>query len=178
MEKLLLHHCCAPCTPNVLEFLGKEYQVLSFWFNPNIQPADEHDKRKESLKSYLKSLGRELIANPDFTKDDRISKVRNEGSERCRLCYHLRLSKTAEHAKKNNIKFYSSTLLSSPHQKHEEVKVIAEQIAKAEGLNFLYKDFRPFYYEGKNRIKEMGLYSQKYCGCMPSLDERMKEQKK
>ena len=173
MEKLLLHHCCAPCSPNVLKNLCEEYEVLSFWFNPNIQPADENDKRKNALEAYLKSLGRCLLSGPDASETE-IWSSGKDSSERCRLCYALRLSRTAEESKKKGIKFFSSTLLSSPHQKHEEIKKIGSQIAQKEGLAFVYKDFRPFYYDGKNKIREMGLYSQKYCGCLPSLEERGK----
>ena len=174
MERLLLHHCCAPCSPHVLTNLSEEYEVQSFWFNPNIQPNDELDKRKKALESYLKSLQRCLLSSPDST-DTEIWSSGKDCAERCRLCYAIRLGKTAEEAKKNNARYFSTTLLSSPHQKHEEIKKIGSEIANKDNLVFVYKDFRPLYYEGKNKVKEMGLYSQVYCGCLPSLAEKGKK---
>ena len=177
MEKLLLHHCCAPCSPSVIEILSKDFDLKSFWFNPNIQPKEEHDKRFETLVAFLKSLQKEVIVGPDFSKDTWIWQNTRKNTERCKLCYYLRLSQTALEAKRLNIKNFSSTLLSSPQQKHNEIKFIGEQIAKAENLNFVYQDFRPFYYEGKNKIKEMNLYTQKYCGCSLSIEDQ-KENKR
>ncbi len=171
MEKLLLHHCCAPCSPQVLETLSKEYDVVSFWFNPNIQPIDEHNKRKDALSAFLKALGRNFFSGPDSLKDNSIWSGEKLPPESCRLCYYVRLSQTAEEAKKSGIKNISTTLLSSPHQKHEDVKFFGEQAAKLNKINFVYRDFRPFYYEGKKKIKDLGLYSQRYCGCLPSLKE-------
>ncbi|MCX5782190.1 MAG: epoxyqueuosine reductase QueH [Elusimicrobia bacterium] len=178
MERLLLHHCCAPCSPSVLDMLSKDFEIKSFWFNPNIQPKDEHDKRKEALIVFLTEQGKELINGPDFSKDSWIWQNTRKNTERCKLCYYLRLSQTALEAKRLNIRNFSSTLLSSPHQKHEDIKFIAEQIAKAENLNFIYRDFRPFYYDGKNKIAEKKLYVQKYCGCSFSLEEQKEKKQK
>ena len=99
------------------------------------------------------------------------------GAGRCRFCYYLRMKEAAKAAKTNNAGSFSTTLLSSPHQKHELIREAAMKAAAEEKVNFVYQDFRTFYYEGKKQAKDMGLYMQKYCGCMPSLIEREKERK-
>ena len=172
MEKLLLHHCCAPCSPKVVETLSKDYDLKSFWYNPNIQPSEESAKRKEALKSYLRSLSMELVSRAEDIPDNWIWQNSREGAERCRLCYFLRLSETAREARRQNAAKFSTTLLSSPHQKHDEIRFIGEQIATAERVEFVYRDFRPWYYEGRNKVKDMKLHVQNYCGCIPSLNER------
>jgi len=173
MKKLLLHHCCAVCTPEVLKFFRKNFnEVIGFWFNPNIYPEEEFQKRLSALKDFSSQENHKLIVNTDCSNKEWLEEVARIGTEepkRCEFCYSLRLKKTAVEAKNQCIENFSTTLLSSPHQKHELVKEIGEKIAVETGVNFIYKDFRPFFYNGKNEIRRRGLYIQKYCGCKFSL---------
>ena len=91
---------------------------------------------------------------------------------RCAFCYKIRLIKTANFAKEQNFDGFTTTLLISPYQKHELIKEIGEKIGADLGINFFYSDFRPGFYEGKNEARNLGLYSQKYCGCIFSEKER------
>ena len=91
---------------------------------------------------------------------------------RCRYCYTIRLIKAASFAKEKDFDAFTTTLLISPYQNHELIKQIGEKIGGDLGIRFLYDDFRPGFYDGKNEARSMGLYSQKYCGCVFSEKER------
>ena len=96
---------------------------------------------------------------------------------RCaKYCYKVRLEQTAKHAKENGFDSFTTTLLISPYQKHEELKSLGEEIAKKYGLTFLYTDFRPGFRQGQAKARELGMYMQKYCGCVFSEEERYSKQ--
>ncbi|OIO75791.1 MAG: hypothetical protein AUJ85_01990 [Elusimicrobia bacterium CG1_02_37_114] len=185
--KLLLHSCCAGCTPKVLEALTKEYNVTGYWFNPNIYPEEEYQKRLDALKTYSRQEKYELIIseNPSQSPFDRSRFRRNKGrikrgisvskTDRCRFCYDGRIRSCAEEAKKDNINYFTTTLLVSPYQEHKIIRELGEQIARQVGVEFVYRDFRPMFYAGKTVIYNQKLYMQKYCGCVYSLKERNKK---
>jgi epoxyqueuosine reductase len=173
-DKLLIHHCCAPCSPEILRALGKVYDITSLWFNPNIYPQNEHDLRKRSLADYIGSLGIELKSGPQVSEEFIKTHRSLPESERCEFCYTYRLNYAADEAIKNSIKIFTTTLLVSPYQKHELLKAIGLKIAEQKNLQFKYIDLRSRYYEGKKLAKELGAYLQKYCGCAYSLEEREK----
>jgi predicted adenine nucleotide alpha hydrolase (AANH) superfamily ATPase len=91
---------------------------------------------------------------------------------RCEICYSLRLEKAASFAADNGYQAFSTSLLISPYQKHEELKRAGEEAASRHGVSFLYRDFRPLFRESQENAKAMGLYMQKYCGCVFSEEER------
>lgn len=91
---------------------------------------------------------------------------------RCGYCYLCRLEKTAKYAKENGFDAFSTTLLISPYQDHELLKKTGDMLSKKYGIEFLYKDFRPGFRYGQNKARELGLYMQKYCGCVFSEEER------
>lgn len=174
-NRILLHHCCVVCTPKVLGYFQKEFkEVEGFWFNPNIHPGEELKKRHEALKTFSMERKYRLLEKNDYPEDLWSKSVGNnsEEPERCKICYSIRMKITAQEAKKMNIRYFSTTLLSSPHQKHDLVKTAGIQAAEEEGLNFVYKDFRLDFYEGKNEIWSKKLYMQKYCGCFYSINEK------
>ncbi len=173
MKKLLLHHCCVVCTPEVLKFFKKNFdEVTGLWFNPNIYPEEEFQKRLSALKNFSSQQNYTIIVSTDYSNEKWLAEVTKTGTEeptRCEFCYLLRLKTTALEAKKLSIENFSTTLLSSPYQKHELVKKIGERIAKETGTNFIYNDFRQLFYNGKNEIRRIGLYIQRYCGCKFSV---------
>lgn len=175
MERLLLHHCCAPCSVRVVPILSSEFQIESFWYNPNIHPQEEFEARKRSLEELAASSGLKLHFGPEETMERWVEQFSAFGLDRCRSCYALRLNATAERAKKLGIEYFSTTLLASPYQKHELIKELGMEIAAREDLTFVYCDFRPHYFEGKNEARQRGYYMQKYCGCIFSRQEREKE---
>lgn len=112
---------------------------------------------------YNPSVYYEKIAGKEITED------------RCRICYQIRLEKTAVFAVENGIPWFTTTLLSSPFQKHELVREEGRRIAELYDLKFIYYDLRKTYYRGVNQIRNKGLYYQWYCGCNFSRAEREKE---
>ena len=168
---LLLHHCCAPCSVKVIGRLREKFDLKSFWFNPNIYPADENARRRESLLRLASMEGLLLVPGPEYPESLWMDNARSYEGERCRFCYSLRLKETARKAKSLGLKYFSTSLLSSPYQKHDLIRETAAAAAGEEGVEFYYEDFRPYYYEGKNEARKLGFYMQKYCGCVFSKQE-------
>ena len=166
---LLLHVCCAPCTAYPVPALREAVPRLAgFFCNPNIAPAAEHALRLAALERYAPSLGLDLVV----ARDAPAAVPAAAGDERCRRCYDLRLRATAREARRLGFGFFSTTLLYSIHQKHELVRAVGEEVARAEGVAFLYRDLREGWREGGSRYRESGLYRQRYCGCLASARER------
>lgn len=171
--KLLLHICCAPCSAACIKVLRDEgVDITGYWYNPNIQPFTEYDSRLNALKEYSRMIDLPVIYNDYYNLKEFVSKVSNSLDNRCGYCYLSRLENTALYASQNGYDAFSTTLFISPYQNHDLVKKICENLSKKYNIKFLYRDFRPYYYEGKIMFKETGLYMQKYCGCVFSEEER------
>jgi len=166
--KLLMHTCCAPCSVYCIDSLRKEnIEPTVYWYNPNIHPYMEYKARRDTLKEYTKSINVEAIFEEEYGLDEFCKNVIGDLKNRCQnYCYKVRLEQTAKFAKEHGFDAISTTLLVSPYQKHEILKEQGEEIAKKYGLNFLYRDFRVGFREGQNKARELGLYMQKYCGCV------------
>ncbi len=171
--KILLHLCCAPCTIYPLEVLRKEArQVKGLFFNPNIHPFLEYKKRLDTVREYTAREGLELNLAEGYPIEDFLLKTAALGRDRCSYCYEVRLRHTAEQARKGLFDAFTTTLLYSRYQKHDLIRATAEAIAREFQIPFFYKDFRAGWEEGVRQSKEMGLYRQKYCGCIYSEKER------
>ena len=182
--KLLLHTCCAPCSVYCIKSLREEgIEPTVYWFNPNIHPYMEYKARRDTLKEYTKSIGINAIFDENYGLRDFCKNVVNDLENRCvKYCYRIRLEQTAKYAKENGYDTFSTTLLISPYQNHEALKNIGQEMADKYGLTFLYRDFRPGFREGQAEARELGLYMQKYCGCvfsewMSNYDHIISEQK-
>lgn len=172
--KLLMHTCCAPCSVYCIDSLRKDgIEPTVFWYNPNIHPYAEYKIRRDTLKEYTKSIGVEAIFIENYGLEEFCKNVCNDIESRCvKYCYKIRLEETAKYAKENGYDTISTTLLVSPYQKHEFIHYLGNEIAEKYGLKFLYRDFRIGFAEGQNKARELGLYMQKYCGCIFSAEER------
>ena len=172
--KLLLHTCCAPCSVYCIDSLRKEgIEPTVYWFNPNIHPYMEYKARRDCLKEYTKSINVKSIFEENYGLDDFCKNVVNSLETRCQdYCYPVRLEQTAKYAKEHEYTHISTTLLVSPYQKHDIIKDLGNIIAKKYGLEFLYRDFRVGFREGQAKAREIGLYMQKYCGCVFSEEDR------
>lgn len=170
--KLLLHTCCAPCSIYCIKSLREEnIEPTIYWFNPNIHPYTEYKERRDTLKKYTENIGINAIFDEEYKLKEFCKNVINDLENRCvKYCYRVRLEQTAKYAKQNGYDAFSTTLLISPYQNHEALKEIGEEIANKYELKFLYKDFRTGFKEGQNKAKQLGLYMQKYCGCIFSID--------
>ncbi len=170
--KVLLHTCCAPCLIYPWEELKREgYEVTSFFYNPNIQPFTEYEKRRDSLESFCEKNAIKLIEGA-YDIDRWFQEVAFRESVRCSICYRIRLTETAKVAKKGKFDYFSTTPLVSSHQKHDLIREIGESIGERYEIPFLYRDFRSGYRSSVGQSKILGMYRQQYCGCLYSERER------
>ena len=173
MDKTLLHICCAPCSITCIDTLRTEgIEPVGYWYNPNIHPVTEYRARRDTLIQYARDIGMELNIRDDYGLREFVRAIYPELENRCGVCYDLRLFEAARFARESGFKSFSTTLLISPYQNHELLIETAERAAKEYGIEFLYRDFRPRFREGQAKARELGLYMQKYCGCVFSEEER------
>lgn len=171
--KILLHTCCAVCFEAVypaLEELG--YEPTAFFFNPNIHPYREFEKRLRATEVAAEERKVELLAERSYGLQLYLDEILPAGDRRCRACYALRLDATAREAAGRDFDCFTTTLLASPHQKHDQVREAGEAGAAGGGIDFLYRDWRDRMDEGIRRARKRSLYRQRYCGCIWSEYER------
>ena len=172
--KLLMHTCCAPCSVYCIDTLKKEgIEPTIYWYNPNIHPYMEYKARRDTLKEYAESLKLKAIFEEDYGLDEFCKNVVGDLQNRCKnYCYPVRLRKTFEYAKANGYDAVTTTLLYSIYQNHDFIKEYMEKLSEEFMIEFLYRDFRVGFREGQNKARELGLYMQKYCGCIFSEEMR------
>ena len=171
--KILLHICCAPCTIYPARILREEgVDPLGFFYNPNIHPYQEYQKRLDALRAYKASQGLEVLISEGYPLEDFLRGLVQSEGDRCAFCYAHRLQAAAVMANREKIRTFSTTLLYSRYQKHDLIREIGEQVARKNDLEFYYRDFREGWTEGQRDAREAGLYRQKYCGCIYSEKER------
>ena len=172
--KLLMHTCCAPCSVYCIDELrGEGIEPTVYWFNPNIHPYMEYKARRDCLKEYTKSINVNAIFEENYGLEEFCKNAIKDLSSRCKnYCYPVRLEQTAKYAKENGYEAFTTTLLVSPYQNHEALIEVAKMMAKKYDIEFLYRDFRIGFREGQNKARELGLYMQKYCGCIFSEEMR------
>ena len=171
--KVLLHMCCAPCSLYPLQVLEAEgCRVFGFFFNPNIHPYQEYRRRLETVQQLAENVGLEVIYRDEYDVVSFLQQVAFRESQRCHICYNLRLEAAARLAKKSRMDGFTSTLLYSKRQDHELVRQIGDEIGKSHGIPFIYRDLREGWNKGIQKSEELNLYRQQYCGCIYSEQER------
>ncbi len=172
---VLLHICCAPCSIHPFNELLKDKinRITGFFYNPNIHPAGEYEKRRRALLEYSEKSRFDIIFG-EYEPEAFFKEIgtRTEAPERCTICWRMRLAKTAECAKNNGCDAFTTTLLVSPYQNREEIVKIGAECAREFGVSFISSDFRGGFREAKEEAKAQGIYRQKYCGCAFSEKER------
>lgn len=176
--RLLLHSCCAPCSSYVLEYLSEYFSVTVFYYNPNIFPAEEYEKRvKEQEALILRLPAKHRISflegpyeQERFYEMAKGLELEPEGGERCFRCYHLRLLEAAQMARAGAFDYFTTTLSISPLKDAEKLNEIGEKLAREYGVAYLNSDFkkRNGYKRSIELSREYGLYRQDYCGCVYS----------
>ncbi len=178
---LLLHACCAPCSSYVVEYLSSYFDITLFYYNPNISPAEEYEKRSEELSKLVREMrvtkNVNVLITPYTPKDfEDISKGLEhipEGGARCFKCYRLRLEHAAKYAKEKGYDFFTTTLSISPHKDAGVLNGIGREVSEIYGIPYLFSDFKKK--NGYKRSCELsmqyGLYRQNYCGCIYSKKE-------
>ncbi len=176
--KLLLHTCCAPCSVYCIDSLRAEgIEPTIYWFNPNIHPYMEYKARRDTLKQYAQMIKIEAIFEENYGLKEFCKNVVDDLENRCSTyCYRVRLEQAAKYAKENGYDSFTTTLLISPYQNHEELIKIGKEMSEKYQIEFLYRDFRPGFREGQAKARELGLYMQKYCGCVFSEEDRYQKQ--
>ncbi len=188
---MLLHICCAPCAAYPVSVLTEEgLPFKGLFFNPNIHPLEEFARRKQTLEKYASLAGLDVAYEDDFLMDkwlefpeaeagtEAATAAASDVRERCIFCYTIRMRRAAAYASQNGFAGFTTTLLVSPYQKHDLIREAGEKAAAEHGTAFIYRDFRDGFRKGQSMAKELGLYRQKYCGCIISLGESEKHNKK
>lgn len=172
-KDLLLHVCCGPCAEwPVKSLLEEGFSLHAFYYNPNIHPRFEQERRRGNAEKLMQHQGIPFHADNAYMEEVWLAKAWGENySSRCETCYDIRMKRTAQEAVKLGLPAFTTTLLVSPYQNHEAVIAAGQKAAASTGTAFVCRDFRPGYREGQNMAKEDGLYRQKYCGCIFSLEE-------
>jgi epoxyqueuosine reductase len=173
---LLLHACCGPCLAGCVSELNDQYNLIVFWFNPNIEPKNEHDKRLETLQQLLKEYCIELINNYSYDEENikwhkfiKGLESEKEGGKRCQKCFEFRLRETAKLAKKSSLSF-ATTLTISPYKNSSLINKIGTKLSNK---NFIKNNCN-----NKQALKrsleicrKLDLYRQNYCGCQYSIND-------
>lgn len=183
--KLLLHACCGVCSSSVLERLYPFFDITVLYYNPNIYPVEEYNKRLEEQKKIINKMNfkvnlLEIGYHPkDFEQISKGLENEKEGGIRCTKCFHLRLEKTAQIAKVNNFDYFTTTLSVSPYKDSQKLNKIGEVLSKEYNIKYLYSDFKKKegYKRSNELAKKYNLYRQHYCGCKYSLNEANEYQK-
>ena len=172
--KLLMHVCCAPCSVYCIDSLRKEgIEPTLFWYNPNIHPYKEYETRRNCLKEYADKVNIKSIIEDEYGLDEFCKNVAGSLNTRCvEYCYKIRLKKSFEYARDHGFDAVTTTFLYSIYQKHDFIKLYGQKLAKEYGIEFLYRDFRVGFWKGHDKAIQLGLYMQKYCGCVFSEEDR------
>ena len=180
---LLLHACCGPCSSYVLSYLTNYFNITILYYNPNIYPDEEYQRRKDEAKRLINEMPFkypvkfiETDYNPDeFYRAIKGKEKLGERSLRCFECYKLRLEKTALYAKENGYDYFTTTLSISPYKNATWINEIGEDLQKKYDIKYLYGDFKKNdgYKKSLEYSREYNLYRQDYCGCVYSKEERL-----
>lgn len=184
IPKLLLHACCAPCSSYVLEYLSKYFEITIYYYNPNIHPNVEYERRLNELKKFLnefKGINKINLIETNYDTNEYFKSIKGlenlgERSNRCYECYKFRMKKAAKYASENNFDYFTTTLSISPYKNSKWINEIGEYLEDECNIKYLYADFKKK--NGYKRSLELsniyGLYRQDYCGCIYSKEEREK----
>ena len=184
-KRLLLHSCCAPCSSHCLSELSPQIGVTVLYYNPNLDCAEEYEKRKREQLRFLRETGLADFLDCDYAPEDYLFSVRGleeekEGGARCAVCFRLRLVRTAREAKARGFDYFATTLTVSPLKNAKLINTIGFAVAEEVGVKYLPSDFkkRGGYLHSVRLSEEYGLYRQDYCGCAFSKAERERQKQK
>lgn len=175
-DGLLLHVCCAPCTTLSVEELKKDFKVSVLFYNPNIFPSEEHEKRLVELKKLSKKMKFDVFVG-DYNSYDWLDFIKGfegdkENGERCKRCFLFRLEVAAKFARDAGFGFFSTSLNVNPFKNSDDIKNVGDLVGKKFGVKFVFKNFNAWtgYKKSLELSKKYDLYRQDYCGCVFSLN--------
>ncbi len=172
-KRLLLHVCCGPCSTYSIRRLREQgFELSGFWYNPNIHPFEEHERRRECVRHYAEDVQLPMLWWEEYEMADFMHAVAGHEAfgERCGVCYRLRLERTAQVAQQQGFHAFTTTLLISPYQRQPLIRSLGESLASQYGVEFYFENLRKGWSERSLLAHQHGLYQQRYCGC--SYSER------
>jgi predicted adenine nucleotide alpha hydrolase (AANH) superfamily ATPase len=178
-KRLLLHICCAPCATYTVDRLRLlAFDVTGYWYNPNVHPFGEHQRRRETLAGYAAQIELPVVWESRYEIVGFVRAIQHQERfrVRCRICYRLRLERTAQIAAQGGYDAFTTTLLISPYQDQGAIRAIGEQAAARYGVGFFFENLRRGWAERGRITRERQLYSQRYCGCVYSEWESLDRQ--
>lgn len=171
-KKILMHVCCGPCAEWPVAALRAEgFEVDAYFYNPNIHPQAELDKRLMNMRRMAELHHVKLFEDNQSREEHWRAMKQLKKSAQCRVCYAMRLGQAARFAKANGYKYLTTSLQVSPYQDQHIIKDIATKACLYNGIEFIERDFSKAYRAGQEMAKSDDLYRQKYCGCIYSLNE-------
>lgn len=182
IPNLLLHSCCAPCSSYCIEYLTNYFNITIYYYNPNISPKEEYEKRKQEEIKFInefKAKNKLNIIDCDYNYDDFLNVISGlekepEGGSRCSKCYLLRMEETAKKGEKLKYDYFATTLTVSPYKNSKKINEIGYLLEEKYNIKYLPSDFKKKngYKRSIELSKEYNLYRQNYCGCIFSKKER------
>lgn len=185
-KKMLLHSCCGPCSTSVIDRLKEEYDLTIFYYNPNIYPQSEYERRLEELITFLPKIPKYkdavTLIKTTYNQNDYFEAINvkeeaemakePEKGERCRRCYEFRMKKAYEYALEHDFEYFCTTLSISPFKDSVKINVIGKELENTEKPKWLTSDFKKHsgFLRSLELSKEYGLYRQQYCGCIYSYN--------
>ena len=173
--RLLLHSCCGPCSSSVIDTLKDYFDITIYYYNPNIEPKEEYEKRKKEQIRLINELGFVKYIDCDYDNASFLEAAKGyeeekEGGLRCSKCFYLRMHSTALKAKELGFEYFGTTLTVSPHKNSGIINEIGKEIEQKEDIKYLYSDFKKHdgYLKSIQLAKKYNLYRQDYCGCIYS----------
>ena len=172
--RLLLHICCGVCLGGPAEDLRKRgVDVDGYFYNPNIHPFAEFRQRLEAVHRLEGDLGVSIRYEESYGLEEFLREALPNDADRCLRCYRMRMRRAARMAKETGCEAFSTTLLVSRHQSHEQIRKAGEEAGEELGVGFFYQDWRPLNYRSFEVAKKSGIYRQRYCGCIFSEYEAL-----
>jgi hypothetical protein len=145
---------------------------MGFWYNPNIHPFLEYQKRLEAVKLWAKKEDVRVIYKDEYDLEGFLRTMVYREPKRCFLCYELRLKQAAIFARRGKFDYFGSTLMVSPHQDQKLLRELLEALSKEYGVKPYLRKIEEGWQKSRELSKKMGLYHQKYCGCIYSEAEK------
>ncbi|MFO7697009.1 MAG: epoxyqueuosine reductase QueH [Anaerolineae bacterium] len=170
-RRTLLHICCGPCSTYTVRTMQDAGAILTgYWYNPNVHPFSEHERRRESLAGYAAEIGLPMIWDPGYDMPAYFRAVcgQEQFGMRCNACYRLRLERTARVAAETGFEVFTTTLMISPYQDLAAIRQIGQELATRYGVAFYHENLRRGFSEQHRLAREHSLYLQHYCGCIYS----------
>lgn len=145
---------------------------MAFFYNPNVQPREEYEQRRNSVKDWCEKVGLPFLEGPSGFNEwsEAVLGLENEpeGGARCPICFRMRLEETARFAQANGFEYFATTLTMGRNKRAEIINSIGRELAEKHNLKFYEADWK----KGGGQemayqiAKENNLYHQNYCGCL------------